>query len=637
MTHPADAPSDAVQARESAERLLGDGEPVLAYGVVVGARARWPNDRRLRQLEGLALARSGDTAEANRVLGALVDDGADDPETLGLLARTHKDMALDATDERRGHHLDAAATLYRRAWERARGSEAVEEACYAGIDAAATAVLRDDLEVARKIAADVVDLCATRRRGVDGGMPEYWLEATLGEAALILGDEFEAELHYAAAAGLAGGNYGHLASMRRQSRLLVEHLRGDRAWIDEVLRTPPVLVFAGHMIDAADRDAPRFPASLAPRVEAVLREDLARLRPLAAYGSAACGGDLIVLETVRTYGGETHVVLPFPPEEFRRTSVEFAGGDWAARFDAALAAADSVTITSDHRARDSLATFEYANLVLTGLGRLRAQRLEASVHGLAVWDPATPRIPGGTASTVALWERSGLEVRHVHLPDLAAREPASAPTPGTAGPARPAAWVPTTTAAPAPAAVRAAPRARHEMRAMLFADAVGVGQLTEDQVPSFVDGFFGMVAALIDRTSHRPEHVETSGDDLYMVFETTRDAARFALDLSALIDRCDREALGLPTGFTLRIALHCGPVYCGRNPITRAPIYTGLHTSRAARIEPITPPGQVYASAAFAAVAAAIGVDDVAMRYVGRIPLANDHGTVPMYHVRPRR
>jgi hypothetical protein len=636
MTHLSDAPSDAAQARESAERLLAEGEPVLAYHVVVGARGRWPDDRRLRQLEGLALARSGDTEEANRVLGALVDEGVDDPETLGLLARTHKDLALDATDDRRRRHLDAAAALYRRAWDRARASEAVEEACYTGINAAAVAVLRDDLAVARAIAAEVVDLCATRRRRVDGGMPEYWLEATLGEAALILGDEFKAELHYAVAAGLAGGNYGHLASTRRQARLLVAHLRGDGAWIDDVMRTPPVLVFAGHMIDAADRDAPRFPASLAPRVESVLREDLARLRPLAAYGSAACGSDLIVLETVRTYGGETHVVLPFPPDEFRRTSVEFAGGNWAARFDAALAAADSVTITSDHRARDSLATFEYANLVLTGLGRLRAQRLETSVHGLAVWDPAAPRVPGGTASTVALWERSGLDVLHVRLPDLAAREPAADPAPASDARVRTPAPAPATPP-PAPAAARAAPRARHEMRAMLFADAVGFSQLTEDQVPSFVDGFLGMVAVLIDRTSHRPEHVETSGDGLYMVFETARDAARFALDLSTLIERCDREALGLPAGFTLRIALHCGPVYCGRNPITRAPIYTGPHTSRAARIEPITPPGQVYASAAFAAVAAAVGVDDLAMRYVGRIPLAKNYGTLPIYHVRPQR
>ncbi len=93
---------------------------------------------------------------------------------------------------------------------------------------------------------------------------------------------------------------------------------------------------------------------------------------MAAYGSAACGADLLCLELVREMGGETHVVLPFPAREFREASVDFAGGDWGERFERALAAADSVTVTSDHRASGSTATFEYSNLVVTGMARLRA-------------------------------------------------------------------------------------------------------------------------------------------------------------------------------------------------------------------------------------------------------------------------
>ena len=94
-----------------------------------------------------------------------------------------------------------------------------------------------------------------------------------------------------------------------------------------------------------------------------------------------------------------------------------------------------------------------------------------------------------------------------------------------------------------------------------------------------------------------------------MVFDDARDAAHYALELSALVNGTDWTAHGLPANFNLRIALHCGPVYCGRDPVTQAPLFTGPHTSRAARIEPITPPGQVYASSAFAAVAAARGAD----------------------------
>jgi hypothetical protein len=74
-------------------------------------------------------------------------------------------------------------------------------------------------------------------------------------------------------------------------------------------------------------------------------------------------------------------------------------------------------------------------------------------------------------------------------------------------------------------------------------------------------------------------------------------------------------------------------VYCGRNPVTGSPLYTGPHTSRTARIEPVTPPGQVYASSAFAAVAASMAVDGLSMQYVGRMPLAKGYGLLGLYHL----
>jgi class 3 adenylate cyclase len=171
------------------------------------------------------------------------------------------------------------------------------------------------------------------------------------------------------------------------------------------------------------------------------------------------------------------------------------------------------------------------------------------------------------------------------------------------------------------------------MRAMLFADAVGYSKLSEDQIPGYIAGFLGAVAELSRRTSHPFEHVETSGDGLYMVFRHATDAALFALELSAATNAFDRARWGLPPSFNLRVALHCGPVHCATDPITGSPIYTGPHTSRAARIEPITPPGQVYASSAFAAVASATNVR-LNLSYVGRMPLAKGYGSLGLYHVR---
>jgi len=622
-----DGPEQAAEASAAlAQRQLDRGEPLPACNTAAEGLERSPGHARLRQLHALALARSGDLERANRILAALAAEGRDDAETLGMLARTHKDLALRAAEGPvRAGHLDAGFSLYERAFEAASRNGSAADAAYTGINAAAMAVLADDLPRGRRIAAAVREILRDGREPAKSASARYWREATLGEAALIAGDAGEAVARYAKARQLAGRRFGDLATTRLQARRLAACLPETGIDIEELLGIPPVLVFTGNMIDHPGRDAARFPAMLEPAVREAMGERIAAISPLAAYGSAACGADILCLELVREMGGETHIVLPFPPAEFRQASVDFAPGDWGERFERALAAADSVTITSDHRASGSAAAFAYANLVATGTGKLRAQGLDAPLRGLACWDCGAPGAAGGAASVVSLWEARGLAVEHVRLAAL-----------------RPAGGMPAKVIAnEAPedrteaTEERAEAATRHELRAMLFADAVGYSQLSEDQIPRYISGFLGAVAELARRTAHPFEHVETSGDGLYMVFATVAGAGHFALELSALANGLDRAACGLPERFNLRIALHCGPVHCGRDPITGGRLYTGPHTSRTARIEPITPPGQVYASAAFAAAAAASGVDDLAMAYVGRMPLAKGYGTLGLYHVRP--
>ena len=53
------------------------------------------------------------------------------------------------------------------------------------------------------------------------------------------------------------------------------------------------------------------------------------------------------------------------------------------------------------------------------------------------------------------------------------------------------------------------------------------------------------------------------------------------------------------------------------DPITGQHTFSGTHVSRAARIEPIAPPGQVYASEAFAALAAIQRGPRFGCHYVG--------------------
>lgn len=89
--HPA-WPEDAESCVNLAEGLIKEGLPLMAVDVVGWARKLSPQHLRLRQLQGLALVRIGATAMANGVLRLLHADGEEDEETLGLLARTHKDL-----------------------------------------------------------------------------------------------------------------------------------------------------------------------------------------------------------------------------------------------------------------------------------------------------------------------------------------------------------------------------------------------------------------------------------------------------------------------------------------------------------------------------------------------------------------
>lgn len=98
-----------------------------------------------------------------------------------------------------------------------------------------------------------------------------------------------------------------------------------------------VLLFAGHMIDAPDRAAPRFPANKegvarAKIKEAVEREMNTGAGVLCGYAGAASGGDILFQEVCAELGIPTRLYLAIPPKKYINTSVNSAGGDWADRF-----------------------------------------------------------------------------------------------------------------------------------------------------------------------------------------------------------------------------------------------------------------------------------------------------------------
>jgi hypothetical protein len=303
---------------------------------------------------------------------------------------------------------------------------------------------------------------------------------------------------------------------------------------------------------------------------------------VAAYGSAACGADILCLECVQELGGELHIVLPFPAEQFRSESVDFCpDGHWKERFERLLESADEVLVISEQPPPSGTSIYEYVNLFMTGVARLRAQMMETHVQGLAVWDGTGIGGEGGTGSLVSMWQDTGVALEHIALDAVTA----------------PVESLPAQASEPAAGQLDAGAGQEafdYKIKAMLFADAVGYSRLSEDQIPLFFERFIGAIAEFNDKTSHKAVHVETAGDAMYMVFDDTGAAAHYALGLSELIKcglseliKChDWQSLGLPESTSMRIGLHCGPVFVGLDPITGAPLYSGIHTSRTARIEP---------------------------------------------------
>lgn len=603
--------------RHLGQTILKLGEPLLAYDVLTEGLMNSPMDVRLRQLLALALARSGATLRANVMLMQLREEGHRDEETLGILARTHKDLwAQAATPAERKRQLGLAHKFYAEAYKISGGY-------YSGINAATLGLLLGKKDRACALAREVRQACLNElARLPKTDAQRYWPLATLGETALILRRWSEAKVRYAEAAEMARGHFAELSSTRRNARLILDYHGRDRKDIESCFQIPKVVVFAGHMIDRADRQTPRFPPELEPAVREAIRLRLKKIGSCVGYSSAACGSDILFLETLIENGCEAHVVLPYNVKQFMKDSVTIVPHtNWGARFKEVLTRANEVTTASKQRIDEGSMSFEYTNLLLQGLAQMKARQLETPVVPLAVWDQRVGDGLGGTASMMEHWQKRALTVELIDLAEILSHE-----RPGLAGKQ-------STLPAAAPKRGSGSGRSPTRLMALLFADAVNFSKLTERQNPLFVQRFLGAVAALIAASPNAPVVKNTWGDGIYLVFESVQAAGECALELCDLMNQTQWQERGLPAALNLRIALHVGPVYSGKDPITDQVNCFGSHVSQAARIEPITPPGQVYASQSFAALAAVEVVRNFTCDYVGQTPLAKSYGTFPTYHV----
>jgi hypothetical protein len=602
--------------RRLARAFIEIGAPLPGLEVVVEGLDACGSDLELRQLQGLALARSGDTGEANRVLEGLRVEGHLDDQTLGMLARTHKDLGLAAAGAARRRHLQAARDVYAAAFE-SSGSY------WTGINLATLSALLGDKQRSQSVARDVMASCRKALETLPAAHPDrYWALATLGEAGLVEGDVAGAARWYKQAASVGSRRFGDLNSTRRHAFVLLEHHGEDPGLVEAWLPLPRVVIFSGHMIDRPGRTPERFPARMEAAVRATMVDWLSRHNALVGFSSAACGADILFQEALEELGGERHVVLPYLPEEFAQDSVEIGvGGDWRARYDRVLESA-GVVIASSSRPLGGGVAYEYANHLVHGLGLVRAAELDTQLCGFAAWDGRPGDGSGGTTSAVSQWLERGVPVEYIAL-GAAARPQGEMLDVESVAPAA------------APRVIAAGTTDSNEaVMALLFADAVGFSGLSDVEVPLFVSRCLGRIAELVAANGDTVTVRETWGDGLFLAFTEVRAAGMFALALLDLMKKTDWVADGFSRPLAMRLALHAGPVHLTKDPVTGLPKCCGTHVSRAARLEPKTPAGQVYASEAFAALVAMDGVTEFRCEYVKELEWAKRYGTFPAYVVR---
>ncbi|NNF52706.1 MAG: DUF4071 domain-containing protein [Gammaproteobacteria bacterium] len=638
--------SSAADYQARVRSLVSAGKPVVAFELTREAREQYPDDAQLQYLQGLALARGGNASQSEKLIKALLKRSDLSPkvrvDTLSLSARIHKDRYLRAGDpaDRQGA-ARRSAELYRMAYT-------ISKNPFPGVNAATMQLLAGgDRDVVGKLAGEVHE---SATRFYNENQQDYWAAATLGEACLLLeacgdvAEHSEAARWYRSAVNLAADNRGDVASMRRQVEMLRNEIEVPQSLIDE-LSVGTIAVYSGHMIDHPGDDGSaarpvRFPPGaqleklVAGQIDALIDE----LDIREAFGSAACGADLLFAERLLARGHRAQIVLPFELEDFFRSSVDFGLSadywqSWRARCERVLEHANTeVHFATHERNPGGDLMFAFVNQICQGLALQRAKVLNTTPWATVIAEASIQQAVGGASDFLSHWQQKGEPfASRTRIIDIAALREENHGAGGGKSSEDNSARLPVQLTTRDPTSMFGTDEMM--LRSMLFADVSGFSALREDQAKIFFIHFLDKVAQLVSETSDTPVFQNTWGDGLFFVFRDPTACARFALSLVETANTTDFESLGLPADLAIRAGIHTGPVFVLPDPIIGKNNVFGAHVNRAARIEPVTIPGCVYASEQMAAVLSDLQCEDLILEYIGLADLAKAYDRCPLYQV----
>ena len=548
-------------------------------------------------------------------------------DVAALPARLQKDLAWAAGyPEDRQRHAEDAVAAYAKVFEETGGF-------YSGFNLASMHLLADDPNNAGAIARSV--LSQLEERPIIEA-ERFVLASAKSQCYLLTGeyDRIDDDLLEDLASNQPK-NLIEASTVWRQLDQTVRELKRHMADKDNRsvvitfnkalerlnrIQRPSVVHFCGRMISAPFDEVGLFLAGeQEEEVSRLVKEAMKEHNVGAGFGALACGADILFAEALLDAGSELHVVLPFDKERFIETSVRRGGTDWITRFHNCMDAATSVNDATTTAYLGDEMLFGHGSRVAMGMAILCAKMYRLPKLQLAVTqDRKGKKGTAGTAANMWDWQRRK-DRRTEVIPIAGGQASQDSVAPHAHGTGR-------------------------KVKAILFGDLKGFSKMGEDRFVLYRDILLKTIADLIEefdpafykktKPNDKIEFCNTWGDAVYVIVNSATNAAEFSLRLQEQLKLMESEliAAGLPKEMKLRLGGHLGPVFHGLDPILKTHNWSGSEVSRAARMEPVTPPGEVYVTEPFAAVLALEDHDDKFFcAYDGNIPSAKGYGRFRMY------
>ncbi len=639
--------SDEIE--EQISNLIATGHMFKAHVIAKKAFQKHPDNVNIAQAYSLVLLKTGALDESRKLIYPILGVIPSLDESTGEEMITVEDVLKSSfLQTGRPDIIANVGHIFKEAWKYSRHCRDLEVAkelylasfnrdkkTNTGMNAAWLSWLTGDDALAKSLAATVLKL-----------LPPYGLEASfselidLAEAQLLLGREDDACKLYEEAMKVNDQiSYISIVSARQQLFFLREAgFKVPNAALD-ILVPPTIVVFTGHSIDHPSFQVSLFPPDIEADVRRIITEKLQSINAKIGYSSASCGADIIFIEALQELGGEVNIVLPFAIQDFIENNVRHAGPRWEKRFEKALASAHSVTFSCEDRYLGHDMLYRFSNHVMHGSAVMRGKFLTTDPHLMAVWHSRTDSLPGGPSDFIDRWTN----ISTLHLIDLDELSNEQ----GVVDQIDTKLIKPQKNSLSFDPFVSKSPE--RVIKSMMFSDLHGYSKLQDEHVPSFLD-FLEKLNQAMEKIDTDLDSVNTWGDAIFAVADTATKIADFGLRYCDIIENLGKKYPEFPFPIRARISLHSGPVFVAQDPFIKRVNFYGGHINRAARLEPVTAVGQVYATQQFVSLLHGETSDErneyiqkglkyyerYSTEYVGVISLAKSFGQQEVYHLRWR-